>query len=362
MNIEKKLRKDGIEIIAPVDYSVIENLASSISTKLCKSFPELRLNYNNLYEKLSTLSMYFVSLPEGMAEANYLYKNDSIYLRFGLDDKDIEKYVTHECLHYLQTSKDKNENLLRLGLCDLSGYKIHGLGLNEASVQYMTSKLQNEKSDTVKYYGISFSTCSPLIYPVLCSLVSQMAYFTSEQTLFNSTLFSNNNFKDKFCELCGEKCYKQIEKNFDRILYSEEKVIQLTNALCNVDDKKTSNINSKIEKEKSFIKTTYLETQKLIYTSYFNNTYKLLFNKDSIANFRRKLFNFKPLLGTVENDSAFDDFYLDMMIKLDKKDDLLVNSTYLTTIPQKSKLSILLENIVKLFIPSKKHNGQEDNL
>ncbi|MDO5556732.1 MAG: hypothetical protein Q4G05_00585 [Clostridia bacterium] len=350
MNIEKKLKKDGIEIISPLKYSTIQNLADSISTNLCNTFPELKLDYSTIYDKLSSLSMYYITMPEGMSEANYLYRNSSIYFKYGLEEEHLEKFATHECLHFLQTITDDKGHLLKLGLCDLSGYKVYGLALNEAAVQYMTSQLLKEHNDTVKYYGISFNTCSPLIYPLLCCLISQMAYITSEYILFNSTFFSTENFKKKFSELCGsEKVYRKIEENFNTIFYTEEKIIQLSNKLSDDNLKGKKNILLKIEKLKQYITSTFLETQNLIYSSYFNNSFESLFNKDSISNFRNKLYRFKNYLGTVEGDNSFDNYYLDMMIKLDDRDNVLQNSTYLTTIKSRHPLLIILDKLRNLF-------------
>ena len=47
-----------------------------------------------------------------------------------------------------------------MGLCNFSNLKISGMGLNEAAVQYMTSKVIGIQKDYVKYFGISFETIS----------------------------------------------------------------------------------------------------------------------------------------------------------------------------------------------------------
>lgn len=357
MNIEKILRKDGIEVISPLKYSTIQNLAKSVSEKMCKAFPELNIDYKELYDKLSSISMYYVTCPEGMSEANYLYKNSSIYFKFGLEDEDLEKYAVHEIIHYLQTCRDKKNYLVRLGLCDLSNYKIYGLALNEAAVQYMTSHVLQEPHETVKYYGISLSTNSSLIYPLLCSLISQMAFLVGDYPLFHSTLMGNSKFEDTFSDICGRQNFKKIEANFDTILFAEEKIIQLSNKLASASILRVKRIQNCIAKYKEIISSTYLKTQKLIYTSYFDANFNGLFNKDSISNFRNKLYNLKPLLGTVESDTSFDDYYLDMMIKLDEKDNFLKDSTYLVPIAKKSAFLLLLNKLKCLF--KKAGNGSQ---
>ena len=62
--------------------------------------------------------MYKAKMPEGMAEANYFYKNTSIYFNEHIQDEDLEEFAIHECIHYLQEVKDKRNYLRRMGLCD----------------------------------------------------------------------------------------------------------------------------------------------------------------------------------------------------------------------------------------------------
>ena len=78
MSIESDLRKDGIRVIDILDTMSINKIAHNIATKLCETFPELCFNELDLYAKLSQLKMYRASMPEGMAEANYFYKNTDI--------------------------------------------------------------------------------------------------------------------------------------------------------------------------------------------------------------------------------------------------------------------------------------------
>lgn len=141
MSVESDLRKDGIEVIEQLDTLTINSLARNISVKLCDTFPEYGLDQNELFIKLSRLDMYKAKMPEGMAEANYFYKNTSIYFNEHIAPEDLEEFAIHECIHFLQEVKDKRNYLIRMGLCDYTEFKIYGLGLNEAAVQLMSSKM-----------------------------------------------------------------------------------------------------------------------------------------------------------------------------------------------------------------------------
>lgn len=131
--------------------------------------------------------MYIANIPDGFAEANYFYKNSSIYFKAGEPVYELEKYAIHEFIHYLQEIKDKKGNLVRLGLCEFGDIKVNGMALNEGAVQLMSSKALENNQEIVKYYGISLPTNSPTYYPILCNLVAQMAYITGEDALFDST-------------------------------------------------------------------------------------------------------------------------------------------------------------------------------
>ena len=77
MSIESDLKKDGIEVVEKLDTLKINSIARNISIKLCETFPNYGLDINYLFIKLSRLDMYKAKMPEGMAEANYFYKNSS---------------------------------------------------------------------------------------------------------------------------------------------------------------------------------------------------------------------------------------------------------------------------------------------
>ena len=321
MSVESDLKKDGIEVVEKLDTLKVNSIARNISVKLCETFPNYGLNSNNLFIKLSRLDMYKAKMPEGMAEANYFYKNSSIYFNEHIQDDDLEEFAIHECIHYLQEVKDKKNYLIRMGLCDYTEFKIYGLGLNEASVQLMASKVNGIPKEYVKYFGISFETTSPSYYPLECCLANQLAYLVGEDILFESTLNSNDNFKEKFASLTSPKTFMAIQNAFDDILNAEEEIIKLNNKIANVDDrnKRVDGMLKKIDELKSEISLTFMRTQNLIISSYFNNAFNFISNLEEVENYRRKLYSFKDYLGSMEGYSFFNDYYVDKMMQLEEK-------------------------------------------
>lgn len=339
MSIKSDLKKDGIEVIEKLDTLKINSMAKNIASKLCETFPDYGLNENELFIKLSRLDMYKAKMPDGMAEANYFYKNSSIYFNEHIPDEDMEEFAIHECIHYLQEIKDKKNYLLKMGLCDYTEFKIYGLGLNEAAVQLMSSKIIGIPKDYVKYFGISFETISPSYYPLECCLVNQLAYITGEDILFKSTLFSDDNFKKIFSELTSQKDFMAIQNALDDILFAEEDIIKLNNKIIQIDDrnKKVDGMLKKIDELKNEIKLTFLRTQNLIISSYFDKAFDKISNLEELEIYRKKLYSFKDYLGFADGYTFFNDYYIEKMSALEHKYNILENGGIETAINLQSK-------------------------
>ena len=360
MSVESDLRKDGIEVIKKLDTLRINSIARTVSISLCETFPDFNLNQNDLFIKLSRLNMYIAKMPEGMAEANYFYKNSSIYFNSHIDDDDLEEFAIHECIHYIQEIKDKKNYLIRMGLCDYTEFKIYGLGLNEAAVQLMSSKVLAIPKEYVKYFNISFETTSPTYYPLECCLVNQLGYIVGNDILFESTINSNDNFKKKMIELTSYKTYMEIQNYIDDILLAEEEIIKINNKIIQVDDrnKKVDNMIKRINYLKKEITSTFIKAQNLIISSYFDKAFYNINNLEDVENYRRKLYNFKDYLGSTEGYTYFNDYYVNKMIDLEDKYNLLENgitdnSLYLIQ-KKESKIMKFFRYIKSIFIQEKK--------
>lgn len=363
MSVESDLKKDGIEVVGKLDTLKVNSIAKNIASRLCSTFPNYQLNENELFIQLSRLDMYIAKMPEGMAEANYFYKNTSIYFNEHIPAEEREEFAIHECIHYLQERKDKKNYLIRMGLCDYTEFKIYGLGLNEASVQLMASKVIGIPKDYVKYFGINFETTSPSYYPLECCLVNQLAYLVGEDILFDSTLNSNDKFKEAFIEATSLKTFMAIENAIDDILYAEEEIIKLTNRIALNDDrnKKVDNMVKKIDELKNEIRLTFMRTQNLIISSYFDQQFHKIYHLESLENYRKKLYNFKDLLGSAEGYTFFNDYYVKKMEQLEEKYTSLENGNSETALQvqtkNQNKLFAIFRAIRKLF--SRTHEEKE---
>ena len=327
MSIESDLRKDGIRVVDILDTMSVNRIAHNVAAKLCETFPELCFNETDLFAKLSRLNMYRATMPEGMAEANYFYKNTSIYFNQKVDFEDLEEFAIHECIHYIQEVKDKKNNLVRMGLCNFDNFKIVGMGLNEAAVQYIASKVIGIEKDYVKYFGISFRTISPSYYPLECNLIEQMAYLTGESVLFDSTFTSNDNFKNAFIDLTSEKVYDDIQYYIDQILELEENLIKLGNKFSSFDErnKKVDKIVAKTDNCKNKIADYYIKAQNLIIKNYFDKAFKKITNLEELDNYRKKLEHYGEFIGRTDDYTFFDDYYTEKMSELEHKSNVFEN-------------------------------------
>lgn len=352
MSIDSELRKEGIEVVKPLDTLSVISIAKNVATKLVMAFPEQNLNCNDLFIKLSRLNMYIAKMPHGMACAKYYYKNSSIYFSDDLDFSNIDSFSTHECIHYLQELRDTKNNLIHLGLCDFTNSSLPGMALNEAAVQLMSSKALNQDIDIVKYFDITLPTNSPYYYALECNLISQMAYITGEYALFNSTLYSNNSFKGKFISLTSEKAFYKVQNNMDKLIDLEDKLSSEASKLGNSDlsIKSIKKIEDGISNLRNRISNLFLETQDLILTSYFDNNFKSIVNLEQVEKYRQKLYNYKDLIGSTDNYTFFNEYYVQKMAELEDLCYAIEHPEELALVPvRKNFIAMLFIKLKRLF-------------
>lgn len=324
MSINSTLKKEGINVIGQLNTLEINKIASNISEKICKAFPEHNINQSDLFISIARLNMYIADFPNDMAVAKYFYKNNSIYFSKNINFNSLHTLALHECLHFMQELKNKHGKLLRLGLYNLETASNHGLALNEAAVQLMASYANGEKIDTVKYYNMELSTESPDYYPLQTTLLKEMIYFTGTYPLFHSTLFSNDVFKNTFIAKSTAKVYNQIEYNFDLIMHYESKLSDAIYELSISSDEGKSinrikNLNEKIDALKAIIFEKTIETQNLIIYECFNKQFDSIKSVEDIKKFQYDLYNFKHVIINANNYNFFNEYYCDMMNKLEEK-------------------------------------------
>ena len=205
--------------------------------------------------------------------------------------------------------------------------------------------------ENVKYFGIDIPTNTEAYYPLECTLVNQMAYVIGEDVLFDSTLNSNDKFKKQFISFTSEKAFYTIQNNIDLLVEKQDDLKELYCIIQqnDTDIKLTKKCVSEIEKCKSQVRNLFLDTQKLILTSYFDNTINLVYTPKLIENYRNKLYLYKNLLGQVDGDTFFNDYYIDKMVELEKRYDLNNTEIRDLVVVKHNFISVLFRKIKSLF-------------
>lgn len=373
---KRTLKKAGISIERQLSILEVNKIAAIISEKICRTFLEHGIIKNDLFLALSKINMYLAEFNDCSA-AKYDSKNNSIYFKNDLEFEKIDTPAVHECLHFIQAVRTKSGKLKRLGLYEINSLKDNGMAINEAAVQLMaTSTSQNRKRDSVKYYGLEFKAESPNYYPIECSLVRQMTYFTGTYPLYHSTIYSDDIFKNTFIMKSSEETYSKISINLNQLVKVQEDIHKENSYLQKIADKnpeskKVHASQEKIELLKNSVKNLTLETQELILKSCSYSDLELIRDNQDVKNFKNRLYKFQNYLIVSEGYSFYNEFYVQMMEELDKKRELIKkygaievfkeipeNLSLLETRQEKLNLfKLAKQKLVELF----RHNKQEAN-
>ena len=371
---ERALKKSGIVIQRQLSVFEVNKIASNITNKICSTFPEHKLVPSELFVALSRVSMYLADFSDCSA-AKYDVNQNAIYLKNTMDFDKIETPAIHECLHFIQAIRDQKGKLKRLGLYELNAVKDTGMAINEAAVQLMaTCTNPQKKRDSVKYYGLEFSAESPNYYPLECSLVRQMTYFTGTYPLYHSTLYSDDIFKNTFIMKSSKETYDKISKNLDLLVKIQEDIHRENSYLAHLEHsrpnfKKVQRSNEKLELLKNAIAKIVLETQEYILISCSYSDLELVRNQQDVRDFKNKLYKFQKYLIVTDGYYFYNDFYIHMMEELDKKRELIEkygslevfkeipeNLSLIETRQEKLNLwKVAKQKLIELF----KHNKQE---
>ena len=259
---------------------------------------------------------------------------------------DLKKFAIHEIIHHIQEVKDDDGTLIRLGLLEFNKSKVSGMGLNESAVQIISSYILSEPLESVKYYGIELSTISPNYYPLICNLMSQICYIVGEDILYDSTFYSNDNFKNRLINLISKKSFEKIDCNFDKLLKFEEQIAIINNKLADKDcsSSKAKKYTNLINKYKQKIKNTFLETQDCIFTSYFNNEFKKLNSNHDIEVYKNNLLIYKDLIGTSDDYFTFANYNNKIIDKINNEYSSIISNSLVEHKPNK-----IVEILKKLF-------------
>lgn len=314
MNIQRKLSRIGIEKIEELDKKDVNYLAHYMANCMTRTFHILDDSYNEILAKLLNCKMYYAKITENLAKVNYIYEDDCIYIDEDVNIYEPNEQLFHELIHYLQVLKKNNGKIKQIGLCDFGDFSVNGLGLNEALVQYMSSRLMNKEKQRTTIYGLEIKTISPDSYPILTNLMEQLIYLLGEDQIVLASINAKNDFDDLF--------YNTFEEKGNLIIKSFDKVLDLKNALLEV--KEGTNKKESSENIEESIKNIYLDTQKILMTKYFDKMVTMLTSIEEIDFYSEKFLNYNKILGLVGNNRSevldyYEEYKDKIMTKFDKQ-------------------------------------------
>ena len=210
-----------------------------------------------------------------------------------------------------------------MGLSTYHNSKTVGTGLNEAAVQYIAAKIIRIEPDFEKYYDINIYTPSPSYYPVECALLNELIFLVGEDVLFKSTYFSTDDFKNEIINHTSKNTFNKIQKTFDDILKFEENIIILNNKIF--ESNKENKFQDKVLKYREKIKNSYINCQNLIVTNFFDKEYKNINNLEELDSFRKRISKFDKYVGKVTGYVFYENYFIEMMNKLEHKSSVLEN-------------------------------------
>lgn len=329
MNAKDIYELTNIKEIKEIELNKKLVIIDKVINILQSKFKTLDKGYikNKLYET----SIFIADVPKEYFGVVYLHDTSSIYIDKSIDILKFSEEVLHEFIHAIQTIKDNKNNTKKIGLCEFGDFKATGMGINEAAVQYITSKISNKDLSYVNKYDVLARTYKEDRYPLSCNIIMQLVYLLGEDKLINAVFNSDENFEYEIMEKCGEGVYVSIINGLDKMLYAEEEIVQYIDKIENI--KKSSDANSqyeeiekeiypyisKIDENRALIKNTYFKTEDLILTSYFDKYFNRIENVDDVEKYREDLYNFKDLYGESEDYNSFNNYYIDKMEELEDK-------------------------------------------
>ena len=322
MSVKPNHKLNGIRNAVEISAKDRHTISKKAIDLIYPVISEFNISKEMLFNSLGKSNMYLADFDD-MSMGKYDYTTNSIYFSNELDITNLDSSVIHEILHFFQAELTENNFLVRMGLFEPSKLfrSEKGLGLNEASVQYLASIIAKEVPDHVRYYELELVTPSSNYYPLETAIVRQMCFFTGTYPLFFSTLFSTDLFEKTFKTITSVDNYNYIEKKLTEIVHLQKKLSNIYSHIHThnqAESKKISVLNN-ITNLKNKLRETVLDVQKIIYTSAFANELDKVETVQDIVNIQTLISNFENYIISYENDYSFEQFKDKISVELNNK-------------------------------------------
>ena len=328
LKIEKKLKKIGIKETKEFKKEEKRIVACNVTNSLIVAFSILKNDEQQILDKIQNANMFWAQTEKNLPKVNYFYENHKIYFNESIDINKTNDAMIHEIIHFLQDVRKKNGKLDKIGLCNFNELSLHGLGINEGAVQYISSKAVNKNIQTINKNEIILRTISPEYYPILTNLMEQIVFLIGENELVKAIILNDDEFEELFFNTFEENA-QTIINQFDEIINYNVKNNFIKRGYTEKSSnekkvtrnyfKKNNTSKNKIEE----LKGMYIETQDLIMRTYFEKQYKLIETEEDVQKLSAKLDKYIEFTGKVKvNDYYYnnsENYKSNFMNKLDLK-------------------------------------------
>lgn len=325
---KEQLIKKGISNIKHIDEKTKSKISSYVAMSLYTKLPALKLDFYALIYSIHNLDMYVANINIENVKSYYSYEDSAIYFQNGMSTEEMQKKAVGECIHYLQEIRNKKGKLIKFGAASSLDNKEFAEIFNEYAIQLITDYVNEEKEKDINQFGIILKSNDSVSSPLLYGLVKQISHLIGNEELAISTFYSNDDFINSSYEKFGKANVNEIAKSISKFVEKELKF-----------DVFTSGSKRKVKA----IKKSFLHTQDLIYTSFFDNEGKNIYAVNDCNEFRRKLYSYVEYIGKADDYNAFNQYYIKKMVELGEKQEKATKNSL--AVIKKSKFRILLQSL-----------------
>lgn len=288
----KELSKFGIVPGEEINISTRIKICKEFTNRIFTTFNRFPISQIQLFMRVYCLKIAYANI-KGIRKAFYFYKNNTIYVdKDVLKDDSLKIYLYTEIIHAIQNFGNIESKNKRAGLVKFKDTKLYGIGLNEGAIQYVVSKMTNNK--IMKYQILSYTIYSiSETYRILTNLMQQIILIIGEEPILESLFLSNLTFERKF-----ENIY---ENETTRIINSLDKIFSIS----------TTHKHSNKE-----LITIYLKVYKTIIEKYLGQTLHLITELSEIKTIRLLLEQLSEI--TPDGDTFFFEYKLVYNQELEK--------------------------------------------
>ncbi len=350
MNVKKILRKMGISDVAELEFTTKEKFVKLVSTTISSFFENYGIKYSDIYLKLINTKMYVGSFSTKTQNAVYLYKNQALYFRDGIDLANLDKQSLVEVIHRIQDIRNSRGKIVKFGLCQNTETNIVGVALNEAATQYLAYKILGLKKEEINAYNTNIKAIST-DYPCITNILEQMVFITGEMYLVQSVLNCTKDFKKSFKDKCDKMIYEDIIKITDKMYDNKNKITNFNNKILfgtKIKESRKQKMREKVREYSRCIRQDYFNVQKQIYMYYFSKKLMLSEKVEDLEMLKVELGKYKDLVGVsnLENENSFNMYCLDFYYKIEKKMERITRKDL--AVQDNSKFGIIKRSLKKL--------------